>query len=104
MKEEFQSLKLVKGQDPDIYVTKLEKLQIQINNQFKYNISETYLTIQIIYRRGKYYEFTINHLTNNLYADQMTLYKNKELLNNKHKREKCCNKEVIEEKYMLTKI
>ena len=92
----FQSLKLSKGQDPEQYITKLEKLQWKLNSDFKQALDEEDLLIQIINGLGQDYEVCIDQLQDKLdnIIDPLTLEKCREILSNKYQRSIRWNKEI----------
>ena len=57
---EYKNLKMSKGQYPDIYISKLEKMMMKLNSKFGFAITEYELLIQVVNGIHKEFETIIN--------------------------------------------
>ena len=87
LKKEFYSTKLNNADnDPDVWISSLEKLRKRLNKDFKCNISEEDLIIQILSNMPQEYDSTTELLSTSLATTGLTLTDLQAFLNAKYKK------------------
>jgi len=87
LKKEFYSTKLKDADDdPDVWISSLEKLRKRLNNDFKCKISEEDLIIQILSNMPQEYDSMTELLSTSLATTGLTLMDLRAFLNAKYKK------------------